>query len=157
MLFRKIWAVLIVGFFTISGVVMPQSIRASAAENIKWHPYKEGMALGRDLKKKILISFHADWCGYCKKMDRETFKNKAVAQFMNDNFIAVKVNSDRENNIASRYRVKGLPSTWFITENGERISNLPGFVPPDLFINILKYIQTDSYKKMSFRKFLKSR
>ena len=126
-----------------------------AAETITWHAYGKGMDLGKDQNKKVLINFYADWCGYCRKMDKETYRDRAVVDYMKDHFIAIKVNSDREGDTASKYRVQGLPSTWFITESGEKISNLPGFVPPDLFIRILEYIQTDSYEKMSFKKFLK--
>ena len=52
------------------------------------------------------------------------------------------------------FGVKGLPTTWFIEGDGERISNLPGFIAADILLNILKYINTDSFKEMPFRKFM---
>ena len=138
----------------LAGWLAAWTVPASASENVKWHAYEEGMALGKSLQKKVLINFYADWCGYCKKMESETYRDPAVAGYMNDHFVAVRVNSDRESRTAARYSVQGLPSTWFIAENGERISSLPGFIPSELFINILRYIQTDSYREMPFKKFL---
>ena len=97
-------------------LVVP-SARLSAGEALKWHSYEDGMALSRGLNKKVLINFYADWCTYCRKMDRETYRNRAVSRFLNDNFIAIKVDSERENHIAAVYNVQELPSTSFVTSN----------------------------------------
>jgi thioredoxin-related protein len=64
------------------------------------------------------------------------------------------VNADKERKAVSNYNIRGLPSNWFIRENGETISNLPGYISPDMFFFILKYIYTDSYKSMSFKTYV---
>lgn len=130
------------------------SSKAPSSGVIKWYPYDEGIALGLKEKKDVFLNFYANWCGYCKKMDNGTFKDSSVVAYLNENFISIKVNSDKEKRIASAYYVSGLPTSWFISKDGEKISNLPGYVPADMLMNILKYIYTDSYKKMNFRKFL---
>ncbi len=127
-----------------------------AVETIKWYSYKEGMALGKSEQKKVFVNFFADWCGYCAKMDKETFTNPKIISFLNKNFIPVKVNYDRDNQIASRYQVHGLPSTWFFAEDGRQIGSQPGYIPASNLMTILKYVQSDSYKKMSFDNFLKT-
>ena len=48
----------------------------------------------------------------------------------------------------------GLPSTWFISEDGNRIGNRPGYIASDEMLKILKYIGTDSYLSMSFKAFM---
>jgi thioredoxin-related protein len=123
---------------------------------IKWHSYNDGMALGKDKNKKVFLNFYADWCGYCKQMDSKTFTDKSVISYMNENFIPVRVNADKEMKIAAQYEVRGLPVSWFIAESGESIGSQPGYIPPDMLLPILKYIHTDSYKKMSFDKFAKN-
>ena len=130
------------------------SFSFASSKRISWYTYKQGIELNKKEGKKILLYFYADWCTYCKKMEKETFNDYSVASYINDNFIPIKVNSDREVKIALDFGVKGLPSTWFIAEDGERISNLPGYMPPKRFLNILKYINTDSFKEMAFRKFV---
>ena len=121
---------------------------------INWYTYKQGIELSKKEEKKIFLYFYADRCTYCKKMEKETFNDYSVASYINDNFIPIKVNSDREVKVALDFDVKGLPSTWFIAENGERISSLPGYIPPKRLLDILKYINTDSFKEMAFRKFM---
>jgi thioredoxin-related protein len=49
--------------------------------------------------------------------------------------------------------VRGLPTNCFMDAKGESISSIPGYLPTDKFIKILKFIQTDSYKTMSFSQF----
>lgn len=129
---------------------------ALSSDSITWYRYKEGMELGKKDQKKVFLYFYSDWCRYCKDMEKITFKDRAVIDLLNSGFIPVKVNTDKEKGAANEYNVSGLPSNWFITEKGENISNLPGYIPPSKLIFILKYIQTDSYKSMTFKSYLKN-
>jgi len=128
----------------------------SASDEIKWHAYKEGLALAKQEGKKIFVHFYADWCAYCKKMENETLKNSAVIDYLNQNFIPVRVNSDKDRDLARNYYIRGLPSTWFVSETGEKISSLPGYISAEMLLNALKFIHTDSYKKMSFKDFIET-
>ena len=112
----------------------------AASKKIKWYDYQESMALSRQENKKLFLHFYADWCGYCDKMNKETFTDSAVINYLN---------------AAAEYAVRGVPDTWFVTENGEKISHMPGFISADMLLKILKFIHTDSYKQMTFKEFLK--
>jgi thioredoxin-related protein len=129
------------------------SCNKGSSEEILWQPYKEGMDIGKKENKKIFIHFWASWCGYCTKMAKETFNDPQVVSYLNKHFITVKINSDNQKDIAAAYNVRGLPDNWFISENGEQIGNLPGYVPPDKLYLILQYIYTNSYKTMDFNQF----
>ncbi|OSY88723.1 thioredoxin [Tenacibaculum holothuriorum] len=50
--------------------------------------------------KKVFISFYADWCVYCKKMDKVTFKNPDVISVLNSEYYAVKMDSETQKTIA---------------------------------------------------------
>jgi len=127
-----------------------------ASDEIKWHSYNQGLALAKQEEKKVFVHFYADWCAYCKKMENETLKNPAVIDYLNQNFIPVRVNSDKDRDLARNYYIRGLPSTWFVSETGEKISSLPGYISAEMLLNALKFIHTDSYKKMSFKDFIES-
>ena len=127
----------------------------AASKKIKWYDYQESMALSRQENKKLFLHFYADWCGYCDKMNKETFTDSAVINYLNRNFVSTRVNSDKNVNAAAEYAVRGVPDTWFVTENGEKISHMPGFISADMLLKILKFIHTDSYKQMTFKEFLK--
>lgn len=129
---------------------------ATAENAIKWYSHAEGQVLGKIEHKKLFIHFWAEWCRYCKKMQQETFKDPAVISYLNTYFIPIKVNVEQERQTAAQYNVRPIPDNWFLAPNGERISNQPGFIEPEIFFKILEYIHTDSYLDTSFTKFLQS-
>jgi len=112
----------------------------SAAEGINWHSYEEGLVVSKAEKKKVFLHFYAVWCVYCGKMAKETFQNPAVVSYLNNNFIAVRVDTDKQPDTAMKYGVTGLPSTWFLTRMGEAIGAVPGFIPPDTLLSMLKKV-----------------
>lgn len=124
------------------------------ADQINWHKYDQGLAKSKAQNKKIFLNFHADWCRYCLKMEKETFTNGDVITYMNEHFIPIMVDSDKEKQLAGQYNVRALPTSWFLEPNQSKISTLPGYVDAKQLLNILKYINTESYKKMSFKDFL---
>lgn len=127
------------------------------AENIHWMKYDEGLLRAKSEHKKIFMNFHAEWCGYCKKMNKETFTNPALIAYMNKNFISIQVDSDKESSLARRYRVQGLPTSWFLTDTGEQIASQPGYIPADNLLQMMQYIHTDSYKSLSYSDFVKKK
>jgi thioredoxin-related protein len=112
-----------------------------ATATISWYEFDEGMARGREEGKKIYINFYSDLCRYCEAMERETFVDPSVVSFLRENFIAIRVNSDREKKIAADFRVRGLPDSWFMAETGRVIGHRPGFIPPTMFFKILQSVQ----------------
>jgi thiol:disulfide interchange protein DsbD len=119
-------------------------INASASSTqtteIEWHSYDDGMARSKFEKKKVFLHFTAEWCYYCGVMEKETFNDTAIISSLNENFISIKVDYDREKKTSDFYRVRGLPDTIFIAENGQIIGRRPGYIPPELLKRILKSI-----------------
>jgi thioredoxin-related protein len=142
-------ALMTVPFFSYS---TPQA--AQKGDGIQWMSYEEGRKRGEAENKKVFLVFNADWCRYCLQMEKETFQNPSVIAYVNRNFVPISVNSDKEQGIAARYRVTGLPSLWFLAGNGDTISNLPGYIPPKEMLVILKFIGSNSYQTMSFQSFM---
>jgi thioredoxin-related protein len=128
---------------------------AAAAKDIQWFGYDEGLSRAKNYSKKVFLNFYADWCRYCKQMDQTTFEDKRVVAYLNENFIPVRVNSDKKPQRAAEFGVQGLPVSWFLTEKGERIGNQPGYLAADTLLPLLKFIYTDAYEQMGFNEFLK--
>ncbi len=113
---------------------------SASSTGIQWHSYDDGMARGKFEKKKVFLHFTAAWCYYCGVMEKETFKDPAIISFLNENFISVKVDYDKETNTSNIYAVRGLPDTIFLAENGRIIGRRPGYIPPNVMKFILKTI-----------------
>lgn len=112
------------------------------SQEIQWHTYNDGMARGKFENKKVFIHFFAEWCAACKTMEKNTFSDPGIIAALNQNFIPIKVDADREARTASMYSVKALPDNWFVAANGEIIGNRPGYIPPDELINIFNLIMS---------------
>ena len=134
----------IVRLVTILAVLNPFWAGYASSSQIQWLSFESGMALGRFEKKNVFVNFYADWCGFCKEMERTTFKDPSVIDYLNENFIAVKVNTDREQQTAAMFRVQGLPDSWFFSKQGNVIGHRPGFIPAETLLTILKSIVNDS-------------
>ena len=111
-----------------------------ASEGINWRSYEEGMALSKIEKKKVFLHFYANWCGFCRKMANTTFKDSALIDYLNENFMPIRVDTDQEPETAGNYGVAGLPFTLFLTEMGEPIFSVPGYISTDVLMSMLKEI-----------------
>jgi len=128
----------------VSALALPST--TLAAEGIKWYSYDEGLALGKADKKKVYINFYADWCGYCRKMEKETFQDSRVISFLNQNYISIRINSDKEKKLSRQYNVSGLPANIFVSDTGENIGNQPGYLGPADFMKVITFVYEEKYK-----------
>ena len=70
----------------------------------------------------VLLSLSATWCSWCHEMDREAYSNPMVAANVNDSFVPVRVDIDRQPRVRERYNVGGFPSTVFCTPDGDLLT-----------------------------------
>ncbi len=129
---------------------------SASSKRINWQTYEKGIAMAKTQNKKIFLYFHTSWCHYCKKMKKSTFSNPSVINYLNKYFISIAVDADKEKKIARTYAVRGFPTLWFLKKNSKKLSRIPGYVEADDLLKVLKYIETDSYKTMSFNDFVKT-
>ena len=66
---------------------------------INWLNFEQLEVKLKEEPKPILIYFYADWCAYCKKMDRHAFKDQKVIQLLAKDFYAVKMNAETKDTI----------------------------------------------------------
>jgi len=128
----------------------------TAADQIKWYSHEEGTALGVSESKKVFINFYADWCKFCKTMDRLTFQDAGIVSYLNTYFISVKVDVEREKPIAEKYNINPLPDCWFLSEKGDIIGNRPGYLSAEDLMPILQFVKTESFLTMSYQEFKES-
>ena len=125
------------------------------------------MAESKLSNKKIIVDVFTDWCVWCKKMDKTTYDDKKVVSYLNEKYLAVKLDAESnseltfegvkysEQQFSHGLGITGYPSTIFIDENGKVITVVPGYIQPNEFLNIIKYIGEDTYKTKSYEEFLK--
>ena len=112
-----------------------------ASDSIKWYAYEEGKVLAKIEKKKVFLHFYADWCGFCLKMAKEAFQDTAVVSDLNNNFIAIRVDFDKEPDTAQKYGVMGLPSSWFLTAMGQPLLSIPGYISTEALLKMISDVK----------------
>ncbi len=94
-----------------------------------------------DHKQLVMADFYTDWCGWCKKLDRDTFSNSDVIQ-LSTRFVPLKVNASREgSSMAQQYGVRSYPTILFLDSNGKLFTRIVGYLPPAEFADRLQEIQ----------------
>lgn len=141
------------------------------AQEVEWLTWKEAATLASTDKnpKKIFVDVYTDWCGWCKKMDKDTFQNPEVATYMSENYYMVKMDGEGKEPIEFRGKTykfvpsgrKGYhefaaalmqgklsyPTTIFLDEKMNMLSPVPGYQKPKAFLQIARYFGEDIHKE----------
>jgi thioredoxin-related protein len=149
-----------------NGAQEAQTVQENPTE-IQWHQFDEGLKLAKEEGKNVLIEFYTDWCGYCKKMNKTTFKDPGIIGMINDNYVPVRVNGDSRDTVnldgwitsernltRSEYGVTGYPTYVFLEPDGGKITKLPGYQQSDRLLTILDYLKDDAFKTVTFQEFI---
>lgn len=107
-----------------------------------WESIKEKAKNGRKL---IFVDAYTDWCGWCKVMDEKTFSNQAIGNMMDQYFINVKLEMEKDElgiKLATKYAISSFPSYLVFNEKGEFIYQSVGYQEAADFMNTLFAIIT---------------
>jgi thioredoxin-related protein len=133
--------------------------KARVPAQLDWVSYGEALERAVAEDKHIVVDFYTKWCGWCKVMDRKTYADPAVVEMLNENFLVAKINAESSRkfpvgeremsgrDVAKQYGVRQFPMTWFVKPDGDRLANIPGFIPPERFIKALEYVHERRYDK----------
>ena len=165
------------GLFLIC-VIFCASVALGQDSEIKWITWDEAIARSKEdsVPKKMFIDFYTGWCGWCKRMDATTFKDKNVVTYMNANYYPVKFDAETTDTIVfngnsfinsepgykkstpnSRGKVHYMaytlldgklsyPSYAILDEKQTRLMIYQGAKPADQMMGILVFFATDQFK-----------
>lgn len=144
-------------------------------EKINWLSIAELHAAYAKNPKPIIIDVYTDWCGWCKVMDRETYSNDKVADYINKNFYAVKYNAEstaqvefanKKYNYNPAYRANdlavyllggrlGYPTTVLLSTLDAQPAPLSGYLKPSELEAPVKYFGEGAYKNKDYPLYMK--
>lgn len=164
----RIWLIIIffIPFFTFS------------QESINWMSWDDMISQRKtdSVPKKVFIDLYTSWCGWCKRMDATTFKQKAIVEYMNQKYYAVKFDAETRDTVnfnghtftnsdpsfvkrAVNGRGKphwfahsildgklSYPSYAILDENLSRLAIYNGFKQQEELIGILFFFGSDQHK-----------
>ena len=87
---------------------------------------RQALELSRQTGKPVLVHFFSDTCPPCKMMEKNTFPNPEVAATVQNSFIPVKLNANRNPREAQMFNVQGVPMDIVLTSDGQPIEMAVG-------------------------------
>ncbi len=147
---RYILPVILLLIVSVSSAVADDQEK-SDLRSIPWVGYNEGLAQAQNFDKPVFIHFTAPWCKWCKKMKQETYTDPKVIRFMDENFVAVMVDTEKLPSLARKFAVESLPTLWFLDAQGNGLTSIEGYVGSEKLLRVLEYISTKAYEKTDYK------
>ena len=146
----------------------------ATAQKINWMTMDEALAAQKETPKKIFMDVYTNWCGPCKMLDKNTFSNPDVIEYVNQHYYAVKFNAEGTEEItfqdftytnpnyqegrrgrnathffADALKLQGYPSLVFFEDDGSLLQAIPGYKTPKQLEIYLKMIASNDYKEVT--------
>jgi len=135
---------LLVAFCTTSNAQV-EFVEVTTAEEMRAVQQKAS-----DQQLMLFVDVYATWCGPCKLMDKEVYTDPVVADYMNANFVNVRMDGETEYGrvYASEQHLEGYPSMFIFSREGEPVSRIMGFTPSEELVASLRST-VENYKSMT--------
>lgn len=126
---------------------------SASAQSIEWlHDLEKAKEQAAKEDKYILFEVFATWCGPCQQMERVTWKDPGVITRVNENFVPLKIDSDKNPAVASEYGVESLPTIMVLTPKGSPFAQQLGYMGPESMLDFLKQASDLEAKKEELKK-----
>lgn len=106
----------------------------------------DAFAQAQKENKPLLVDFYAEWCVPCRRLETETFANANVKELL-QKIVLLKVDTDKETQLAEKFGVVGLPDLRLITLDGKEFRRLRGFQNAEKFTKDLEEILQTTEKE----------
>ncbi len=132
----------------IAGILLFAS--AAAAQD-----YDGALKAAKRDNKPVLLYFYSRSCGYCRLMDGKTLADKEIDAMLKKDFVYLRIDVDKSEDLGRLYRISGTPSSWFLESSGKRIGEIPGYVDAKNYRRILEYMKGKIYNQMDLSAYMK--
>lgn len=98
------------------------------AEQIPWQTDIEAaLREASQSGQPVLMQFTASWCSYCKRMEKGTWTDPALAERVSSSFVTVLVDADEHKDLLNDLEIRGLPTVLVVSPKLEVIHRISGF------------------------------
>lgn len=106
--------------------------------------------------RPMLILFDADWCLYCRKMEQTTLSDTSLARYINDSFVPVRLDIEKDARTAEILEVERIPCTVSLNAQADLLGRVTGYVDRTQYQQTLNQIQS-LHQKVESRRGTESR
>jgi thiol-disulfide isomerase/thioredoxin len=115
--------------------------------------FEEALAQAKASNKLVFIDFWTTWCGWCKRLNKDTFSDDTVVTEMKD-IICISIDAESKTGkpIAERFKVKGYPALILLAADGTPEDSIGGYLPPDKFKKEIQRVRSGQGTIGDFKK-----
>lgn len=122
-------------FAVILGITL--AVTAAHADSVKWQTdFNKAVAQAKADHKLVMVDVFTDWCGWCKKLDKDVYSNAKVSEKLSKDFVACKINPEKNSanrQLANKFGTRGYPHIVFVNGDGKKVYEIGGYVPAEKF------------------------
>jgi thioredoxin-related protein len=101
------------------------------ARAIRWFDAPgEALKAARESGRPLLVYISSPYCGYCHKMERDTLSDSAVIKRVTGEFVALRVDGERDPEWMDRYQIQAFPALVVLSQSGEPKLRVEGYQSP---------------------------
>ena len=111
------------------------------AASIAWlKKYDEAIAQAKKESKPLLVDLRADWCGPCRHMDRATFTDLEVADYIKNNFVPLRMDAGdaQIQEFEKKFSFRAIPTVMIIKPDETLVRKHSGFLGAAKFLKFMK-------------------
>lgn len=128
-------------------------VQGPSAATVQWNRLDAAIATATKAGKPVFVSVYADWCGYCKLMERTTFVDPGIVKLLGDGWVSARLNGESGNFLklgkvtltesqwAMGNGVQGFPATFLLDAKGKPFAGIPGYIEAPQMAQFLKQAQ----------------
>jgi thioredoxin-related protein/outer membrane protein OmpA-like peptidoglycan-associated protein len=99
----------------------------------------EAKVLALKQNKPLYVDFYTTWCSPCKQMERDVFADSAVATYMNEHFVSIRIDAEKQDQAQVRaLKISAYPTSLFYTASGKLNQRHEGY------LNAIDFLQSTS-------------
>lgn len=133
-------------------VALVVALAPAAHAEVRWRTWDDGLAAAKKSRRRVIVDVYTNWCGWCRRMDADVYGRADIAAYLAEHFVTVKLNAESNDtahrddrpmtarSLAASYRVNSYPTTIFLDSSGGHLATLPGYVPPEKFLLLLRWM-----------------
>jgi thioredoxin-related protein len=110
-------------------VVLGVAQALDAGEEVRWrYDYAAARRESQHSGRPLFLDFSTDWCSPCRRLERTTFRDPQVIQLLNDKYIPVKLDGNKEKTLVELLKVQAYPTLLLADPNGQILRTIEGYL-----------------------------
>ncbi len=111
------------------------------AQEVRWrYDYNSARREAQEKNLPLVVDFGTENCYWCNKLDATTFHDPTVVAVMNDHFVPLRVDAQRNSALTDALRIQAFPTVVLAASDGKILGTLEGYIDASRFHDHLQRI-----------------